>query len=121
MSKDEIRNREKEKMVLAQSQAGPIEAVPNLKRRKLAVYWRPHTNPDGTTEWIQTRPLPVDTLSKELYFNKGFRLEKPSEVPVPEVDKDDEKEALVAEVARLTAKVIQLESKPIKRRAKSSE
>ena len=108
-------------MVLANSPAGVIEPVENLKRRKLAVYWRPHTNPDGETVWMETRPLPVDPVSKEIYLSKGFRLTKPSETPELE-PVNTEKEALAAEVARLTAKVIQLESVPkTRKRAKSSD
>lgn len=88
-------------MVLARSPAGNIEAVENLKKRKLAVYWRPHTDPDGNTAWIQTLPLPADALSKEQYFAKGFRLTKPSDAPEEVVVKDDEKERLYAEIAQL--------------------
>jgi len=89
--------------VLAKSPAGPIEAVPNLKRRKQRVYWRPHTNPDGTVEWLETRPLPDDLGSREQYLAKGFRLSapKPGESQSEPGKTDTEKENLYAEIAQL--------------------
>ena len=88
-------------MVLAQSPAGPIEQVPNLKKRQRALYWRPMTV-KGETQWIQTLPLPADPISRDIYFAKGFRLSPPPEGEAPQMV-DTEKEALLAENARLKA------------------
>ena len=73
---------------LAKSPAGAIEEIPNLKRRQQAVYLRPHTDNDGNTTWIETRPLPADFVSREMYLAKGFRL-KSQGVPALDTEKED--------------------------------
>lgn len=113
---------------LAGSPAGPIEAVPNLKKRQTSIYWRPHQTPDGETIWIETRPLPSDLQGRETYFAKGFRLTPPQDEGPPPVVVDEEKESLYAEVAALRQQLQEAkglgdgqfpkktESKPKKRR-----
>ena len=83
-------------MVIAQSQAGPIERVPNLKKRQRSIYYQP----DGKGGWLQTRPLPSDANGRELYLSKGFRL-KPEDTPTSE----SEKETLLAKVNDLENKL----------------
>lgn len=98
-----------------QSPAGPIEPIPDLKRRATATYWRPYTKEDGSTEWIATRPLPADMEGKELYLNKGFRLTPPAKETsalVKEVDLD--KEALATENALLRVQLEQLKKSKAK-------
>ena len=104
---------------LAKSPAGPIEAVQNLKRRKQRVYWRPHTNPDGTVSWVETRPLPDDLGSREQYLAKGFRLSPPKdgENPAGSGKADLETESLYAEIAQLRATIKELETKKKGKRA----
>ena len=86
---------------LAESPAGPIEQVPNLKKRQTSIYWRPHVTPDGETIWIETLPLPSDLQGRETYLAKGFRLSPPQDEVPPLVVVDEEKERLYAEVASL--------------------
>lgn len=95
--------------VLAQSMAGPIEAVEGLHRRQLARYWRTITTPDGEEVWVQTLPLPADLTSRALYLAKGFRLRPPEDAGVDaESGEDEEKERLYAEIAALRAKNTEL-------------
>lgn len=73
-TKQEIREREKEKMAqpVANSPAGLIYPAANMKRRQTAIYIRPDTEPDGTPR--ETRPLPCDPESRASYEAKGFRI-----------------------------------------------
>lgn len=88
--------------VIGQTQAGPLEKIPNLKSRQRAIYYRPFKKPDGTVEWLETRLLPSDAQGRELYLSKGFRLKPPTDTTTPEVIlEDEEKEALRAEVQEL--------------------
>jgi hypothetical protein len=105
VTKEQLREREKEKRemsgneVIGQSQAGPIEKIPNLKKRQRAIYYR-----EVNGEWQPTQPLPSDAVGRELYFSKGFRLSipKPTDTATPDVTAiDTEKESLLAEVTRL--------------------
>jgi hypothetical protein len=59
--------------------AGPIETIPNLKKRQRSVYWRKVGD-----QWIQTNLLPSDATGRENYLSKGFRLKPPSDTPEPE-------------------------------------
>lgn len=104
--------------VLAKSPAGNIEQVPNLKRRKLAVYWRPHIDSAGNKTWIQTLALPADALSKEAYLAKGFRLTPPGSAE--ESKPTENEEALYAEIAQLRAEVAEAKAKGRKPRARAN-
>ena len=122
MSKESIREKEKEKQMttetLARSPAGPIEPVKDLKRRKQRVWWRPHTDPEGNVSWVQTRPLPDDLGSREQYLAKGFRMTPPKDKEAPaESTPDSEKDALYAEIAQLREKVAELQPKKKAKRA----
>ncbi len=108
MTKELIKEREKEKMVdsevVAKSPAGNIEKVPNLKKRQRSVYYRPVKNQDGSVDWQPTQLLPSDAVGRELYLSKGFRLNPPklTDTATPnEVTVDQEKETLLAENTKL--------------------
>ena len=88
--------------VIGQSQAGPIEEIPNLKKRQRSIYYRP-VKKDGSVQWLETKLLPSDAQGRELYLSKGFRLSPPTEV-IPE-QIDQEKEVLLAENADLRNKL----------------
>ena len=101
--------------VIGQSMAGPIEKIPNLKKRQRAIYWRE----DAHGNWTPTRLLPSDAPGRELYLSKGFRLSppKPTDTATPEqVAAEQEKEVLLAENARLRQL---LSEKPVDRMAKA--
>jgi len=103
VTKAEIKRRENKMatQVLARSPAGNIEPVANLKKRQLAVYYRPVKDDAGNViDWVTTRPLPADFAGRELYLSKGFRLTPPGEEPV-----NEGMEALLAENARLKAEL----------------
>lgn len=72
-------------MTIGQTMAGPIENIPNLKKRQRAVYWRKI----GDT-WVETKLLPSDATGRENYLSKGFRLKPPSNEPEPEKSSLDE-------------------------------
>jgi hypothetical protein len=72
-------------MTIGQSAVGPIEKIPDLKRRQRDIYWRKI----GDT-WEKTQLLPSDATGRELYLSKGFRLTPPS-------DKEPEDNTLLAE------------------------
>jgi len=91
---------------IGQSPVGAIEELANPKRRYQVIYWRPHINPDGVMEWVQTMPLPADPVNRNIYFSKGFRLNPPSiDESTIQVAPDEEKDALLSEVARLKAEL----------------
>ena len=70
--------------VLAQTQAGNIVTVPDMKRRQRAIYWRPNYGDDGEiVGWRPTMLLPSDPLSQIQYLAKGFRLTPPGDDEVP--------------------------------------
>ncbi len=101
MTKDEIKEREGEKVmsdVIGQTRAGQLEEVPNLKKRQRAIYYRPIRHEDGTVEWLETLPLPSDAQGRELYLSKGFRRSPPTDEPTPDEGKAD---TLLAENAKL--------------------
>jgi hypothetical protein len=79
--------------VIAQSPAGAIERIPDLKKRQRSIYYRP-VEKNGSVEWQPTQLLPSDATGRELYFSKGFRLSIPN--PTEEVERD-----LLAEVTSL--------------------
>ena len=93
--------------VAAQSPAGPIEPVANLKRRQRDLYWRPIQNSEGTVVWAKTLLLPSDAQSKENYMAKGFRLSPPGVGTVPTSPNSDT-EALLAEIKRQDVEIKQL-------------
>ena len=107
--------------VLAKSPAGPIEQVPNLKKRQTTRYWRPFKDEEGNIFWMQTLPLPSDASGRELYLSKGFRLSPPKTGEGNELTAEETAvEALRAENARLRAMLE--EQKPKQRgRRKISE
>src|SRR3990167_5056503 len=108
VSKQEIKQREDSKMAVAQSPAGPIEPVVNLKRRQRQTYWRPIVV-KGNTIWQETLLLPSDAVNKEAYLSKGFRLSPPKTGAELEADKES-KEALLAEIGRQDAEIKQLKA-----------
>ena len=69
-TKDDIIQREKEKTmgqageVIGRTQAGPIEKLPNLKKRQRAIYWR--EDPKGSGNWIQGKHPPMITKNQFL-------------------------------------------------------
>ena len=63
--------------VLGTTPAGNMEAIPDLKRRQRAVYFREIPAKDGQKLWRPTLPLPSDPMGKEQYLTKGFRLTPP--------------------------------------------
>jgi len=107
VSKEEIRRRE---VKMVQSPAGPIEQVPNLKRRQRAVYYR-----EIQGKWHPTMPLPADAVNKELYLNKGFRLSPPGEESAIANSPDLDKEALLAEIKRQDDEIKQLKAEQKKK------
>lgn len=89
-------------MVLAQSPAGPIEPVKDLKSRVTCKYWRPLVQKDGSIIWQETLPLPSDPINQANYLAKGFRLSPPGESDERTVsDLSLAKDALLEENARL--------------------
>lgn len=50
------------------------------KSRMRAHYWRK----DEKGNWVQTKLLPADPTSQQLYFSKGFRARNPDEVRIDE-------------------------------------
>jgi hypothetical protein len=55
------------------------------KRRQRAIYFRPVVGPNGAQVWVPTDLLPSDTLGREQYLTKGFRLTQPAETELPAV------------------------------------
>ena len=114
-TKDDIRQKERnKKMAVAQSPAGPIEKV-NLKTRQQTIYWRPVKDEEGNVvDWIQTLLLPSDPVNRDGYLAKGFRLQRPStggDVTPDVAMLDQEKQALAAENARLREQLVQMKPK----------
>jgi len=101
--------------VLAQTQAGNIVTVPDMKRRQRAIYWRPNYGDDGEiVGWRPTMLLPSDPLSQIQYLAKGFRLTPPGddEVPAEQVhlaaentDLREQNDAQAAELAKMRAEL----------------
>jgi hypothetical protein len=123
MTKEQIREREKEKLmsdVIGQSQVGQIEKIPNLKKRQRSIYYQP----DGRGGWLPTRPLPSDATGRELYLSKGFKQTVPQEViPIVEVPKvpevDTDKEGLLSEITLLKKQLQMANARSAKKSSQS--
>ena len=97
---------------MVQTPVGPIEKV-ELKTRQQSIYWRPVKDEQGNViDWIETLLLPSDPVNRDSYLNKGFRLHRPSTGgDVTPEELDQEKQALIAEIARLQNQVREMKPK----------
>lgn len=109
--------------VIGATAVGPMEKIPNLKKRQRAIYYRPFPKADGTVEWMATQLLPSDAQGRELYLSKGFRLSppKPMDTVAPEsVTVDQEKETLLAENTRLRRELGLAKAREVNRKKKET-
>ena len=86
-----------------------IKPVANLQRRQRSTYYRLIPVEGGEPIWVQTGLLPSDTLGREQYLSKGFRLTLEGvESAKPQVEAIEEKDK---QIDILVRKIVELEGK----------
>jgi hypothetical protein len=94
-----------------------VEPVNKMKRRLRSIYYRRITVKGGEMIWVKTGLLPSDTVGKEYYLSKGFRLTPPEGTEFAEPttktiqaldEKDSQIKSLSEQVTQLANQVTEL-------------